>query len=82
LDGLEFLDIGFGCCRGPDWGSVVDDRADDRVVGEGNGGFVLAPCPAGKGFEDVEAFFGCVLDVGNMVAEGEMCVKSNAEEFW
>ena len=53
LDSLEFFDVGVGCCRGPDWGGVVDDRADDRVVGEGDGGFVLTPCPAGKGFEDV-----------------------------
>ena len=53
LDGLKFFDIGDGCGRGPDWGGVVYDGTDDGVVGEGDGGFVLSPCPAGKGFEDV-----------------------------
>jgi hypothetical protein len=82
LDGLEFFDVGVGCCGGPNWGGVVNDGADDGVVGKGDGGLVLTPCPAGKSFKDVQAFFGCVLDVGNMVAEGEMCDKGNAEEFW
>ena len=53
LDGLKLLDIGDGCGRSPDWGGVVYDGADDGVVGEGDGGFVLSPCPTGKGFEDV-----------------------------
>ena len=53
LDGLKFLDIGDGCGRGPDWGGVVYDGADDGVVGEGDGGFVLSPSPTGEGFEDV-----------------------------
>ena len=82
LDGLKLLDIGDGCGRSPDWGGVVYDGADDGVVGEGDGGFVLSPCPTGKGFEDVQTFFRSVLDVGDMVAEGEVSVKSYAEEFW
>ena len=52
LDGLK-LDIGDGCGRSPDGGGVVYDGADDRVVGEGDGGFVLSPCPAGTGFENI-----------------------------
>ena len=50
LDGLKLLDIGDGCGRSPDWGCVIYDGADDRVVVKGNGIFVLSPCPAGKGF--------------------------------
>ena len=53
LDGLKFFDVGDGCSGSPDWGGVVHDWADDGVVGEGDGGFVLSPCPTGKGFEDV-----------------------------
>ena len=53
LDGLKFFDIGDGCGRGADWGGVVYDGTDDGVVSEGDGGFVLSPCPTGKGFEDV-----------------------------
>ena len=53
LDGLKFLDVGDGCSGSPDWGGVVYDGADDGVVGEGDGGFVLSPCPADEGFEDV-----------------------------
>ena len=61
LDGLKFFDIGdgcgrgpdwggvvYGCGRGPDWGGVVYDGTDDGVVGEGDGGFVLSPCPTGN----------------------------------
>ena len=52
LDGLKFFDIGDGCRRSPDWGGVYDG-ADDGVVGEGDGGFVLSPCLAGTGFENI-----------------------------
>ena len=82
LDCLKLLDIGDGCGRSPDWGGVVYDGADNGVVGEGDGGFFLTPCPAGKGFENIHTFFGCVLDVGDMVAEGEVSAKRYAEEFW
>ena len=50
LDGLKFFDIGDGCGRSPDWGCVIYDGADDRVVVKGKGIFVWSPCPAGKGF--------------------------------
>ena len=40
---LKFFDIGDGCGRGPDWGGVVYNEADDGVIGEGDGGFVLTP---------------------------------------
>ena len=53
LNVLQFYDIGIRCSRGPNWGGVVYDGADDGVVGEGDGEFVLSPCPTGKGFEDV-----------------------------
>ena len=53
LDGLKFFDVGNGCGRSPDWGGVVNDWADDRVVGEGDDRFVLSSCPTGKGVEDV-----------------------------
>ena len=53
LDGLKFFGICDGCGRSPDWGGVVYDGADYGVIGDGNGRFVLSPCPAGKGFEDV-----------------------------
>ena len=53
MDGLKFFDVGDGCSGSPDWGGVVYDWADDGVVGEGDGGFVLSPSPTGKGFEDV-----------------------------
>ena len=53
LGGLNFFYIGDGCGRRPDWGGVVYDGTDDGVVGQGDGGFVLSPCPTGKSFEDV-----------------------------
>ena len=52
MDVLQFFDIGNRCSRGPNWGGVVYDGADDGVIGEGDGEFVLSPCPTGKGFED------------------------------
>ena len=52
MDGLKFFDVGDGCSGSPDWGGVVYDGADDGVVRQGDGGFVLAPCPTGKGFDD------------------------------
>ena len=82
LDGFKFFDVGDECGRSPDWGGVVYDGANDEVVGEGDGGFVLSLCSTCKGFKDVQAFFGCVLDVDDMVAEGEVSVKGDAKEFW
>ena len=48
LDGLKFFDIGDGCGRGPDWGGVVFDGADDGVVGEGDGAWICLVSMSGR----------------------------------
>ena len=43
LNSLEFFYVGIGCGWGPYRDSVVNDWADDRVVGKAYCIFILAP---------------------------------------
>ena len=43
LDDLEFLDVGRFGRRVPDWGCVVEDRTDERIVGIKQGLCLITP---------------------------------------
>ena len=55
LDALEFQNGGRGSVGEPNWGSVGEQGANEGLVGDEEGLFLLAPRGASKSTEDVEA---------------------------
>ena len=53
MDGLEFLDIGWGGVRKPNWGGVGEDGFNEGSVGLEHDFFLVPTGSAGNGFGEV-----------------------------
>lgn len=79
---LKRFPFGFGEGRGPNGGSVVEERATNSLVRDKQGLLVTTPGGPGDCPKDVVTFTQLVFDVVSVLAKVEHCVEGDTENFW